>query len=134
MRPSYVWVCHACRRSNAAGTEGCVACGFPAVASAIEVDRALQGTPGDGAVAHGALVLGPWLKAGLGISIATCGVGALLLKFAWTSNLLVIGLLMGIVGGVLSYFILDYGKWNARDMERASSAQTDENQDRDSSR
>jgi hypothetical protein len=41
--PSYNWVCHVCKLPNHAGVEICGACGFAAVASAVEIDAAIGG-------------------------------------------------------------------------------------------
>ncbi|GAB4059926.1 hypothetical protein [Uliginosibacterium sediminicola] len=38
--PNYVWVCHVCQASNAAGTEACASCGFKAAASGKEIENA----------------------------------------------------------------------------------------------
>lgn len=36
--PDYAWICHSCGHANERRTESCAACGFPAVASAAEID------------------------------------------------------------------------------------------------
>ena len=36
--PTYRWSCHACAASNPAGASRCVACGFPASASGIDIE------------------------------------------------------------------------------------------------
>lgn len=41
--PDYIWICHACKKSNPSGTEVCGSCGFPAVASAVEIEEAVTG-------------------------------------------------------------------------------------------
>ncbi len=41
--PTYNWVCHVCKVPNRAGLESCAACGFPAVASGVEIDAAISG-------------------------------------------------------------------------------------------
>jgi hypothetical protein len=38
--PSYRWICHKCGSSNEPHTDICASCGFPAVASAEQVERA----------------------------------------------------------------------------------------------
>ena len=38
--PAYVWVCHSCEASNEANTSQCASCGFPAVASAKDIEKA----------------------------------------------------------------------------------------------
>jgi uncharacterized membrane protein YvbJ len=42
--PDYRWICHACRSPNEAGSASCTSCGFPAVASAKDIDEA-KGEP-----------------------------------------------------------------------------------------
>jgi hypothetical protein len=41
--PDYTWVCHSCKETNIPGTQVCQACGFPAEASAYEIDEAVTG-------------------------------------------------------------------------------------------
>jgi hypothetical protein len=36
--PTYVWVCHKCRESNQPNTSKCAKCGFPAIASEVEIN------------------------------------------------------------------------------------------------
>jgi len=40
--PDYRWICHACRSPNEAGRASCTACGFPAVASARDIDESKE--------------------------------------------------------------------------------------------
>jgi hypothetical protein len=37
---SYVWVCHQCKTPNEASADMCASCGFPAVASAKDIETA----------------------------------------------------------------------------------------------
>ena len=41
--PDYAWVCHSCKETNIPGAQVCQACGFPAEASAYEIDEAVTG-------------------------------------------------------------------------------------------
>jgi len=41
--PDYTWVCHACKEANNPGAETCRGCGFPAVASADEIEQVATG-------------------------------------------------------------------------------------------
>lgn len=38
--PTYAWVCHSCNQTNIPGIGACNHCGFPAVASAKDIDAA----------------------------------------------------------------------------------------------
>lgn len=40
---SYTWICHSCKEPNSPGTEVCQICGFPAVASEVEIRRGFAG-------------------------------------------------------------------------------------------
>lgn len=42
----YEWACRACGSRNAAGAHECAGCGFPAVASALEIERHARGERG----------------------------------------------------------------------------------------
>lgn len=42
--PHYVWTCKVCDASNAAGTDRCSSCAFPAMASPVDV-AAARGEP-----------------------------------------------------------------------------------------
>jgi Zn-finger in Ran binding protein and others. len=41
---AYRWVCHKCESANDPGSSRCSACGFPAIATAVEIARA-RGEP-----------------------------------------------------------------------------------------
>jgi hypothetical protein len=38
--PSYVWACHRCKASNQANSDKCTSCGFPAIATAKDIEDA----------------------------------------------------------------------------------------------
>ena len=64
--PGYDWVCHKCAMVNAAGLDACSHCGFPAVASAIEIARA-NGEPDPVRAGYRAFFKGAaWMIAVLG--------------------------------------------------------------------
>jgi len=41
--PGYTWVCHSCKETNGPGSQACQACGFPAAATAAEIEAAATG-------------------------------------------------------------------------------------------
>lgn len=41
--PLYAWVCHSCHTTNPAGSEGCGACGCPAVLNVADIEEAKTG-------------------------------------------------------------------------------------------
>lgn len=41
--PDFTWICHSCKESNSPGTQVCRNCGFPAAATAAEIEEFATG-------------------------------------------------------------------------------------------
>ena len=91
----YRWTCHLCEEPNAAGSTSCVKCGFPALASGLDIDRAISKTPAIDVEPSQAIARLPLSKkiAG-GIALGVLIVGAFLGKFAYPIWLNITGLLL----------------------------------------
>lgn len=107
----YRWVCHLCDEANAATNNACVKCGFPAIASRLDMDRAnehaqftvLQSPPTAAPIPLPKKIVG-------GFALGILLLGALLAKFAYPIWLNIAGLVLTGLGALVLWALGFFGE------------------------